>query len=353
MQKSPNIKDPCEPTPDRLWLQRIHAAYLLSRTLILWTSVALVAVVVTALVGGKTESTTLRLCVGLYCALLVPLTVRAWLRARVGSRRGRKPHLGGAWFLVAFNLVVALVICFGFSQDTGRALRRRGDWFLGASQGWFPSHYRKHLAQAAHWLEGLDGTHLPPAIQRSAGPVLPVSLGQPPAAALQNHWYHPLAGPQRVMPPNSRCRFGAARQGTRPPECERGHCGVDLFLPEGTPVYAVHDGVVHKLQRSEAMGGRAGKFIWLSHRDGDIVSSYVHLKEIKSGLRRGAPVKAGEIIGTLGVTGLNRPVPHLHFALAVRQRGRRQYVDPEPLLWSWPLHPPTRSDRPSLMATTR
>ena len=355
VQNIPDINIPSgEPAEASPWRQRLMAAYLLSRTLILWTSVALVALIVSSLVGSLTESTTLRLCAGLYCGLLVPLTARAWLRSRVRKPQGPRPHLGGAWFLAGFNVAVALAICFGFSMDTGNALRRRGDWFLGASRGWFPRHYRANLARAAHWLEGLDGTQpLPLPLPRPGTDTgLPVSHGQPPANG-HSPWYHPLSGPRRVMPPNSGCRFGARRQGNRPPECERGHCGVDLFLPEGTPVRAVHDGVVHKVQRSESAGGGAGKYVWLSHRGGDIVSSYVHLETIKAGLKIGAAVKSGEVIGTLGATGLRRPVPHLHFALAVRQKGRRRYVDPDPMLWSWPLHPPTKSKRPSLMATAR
>jgi len=313
--------------------------------------VAALAIVVSSLVGSRTESTTLRLCAGLYCAFLVPLTVRAWLRSRIGRNGKQKPKLGGAWFITAFNVAVTLVICFGFSMDTGHALRRRGDWFLGASQGWFPRTYRQQLAHVAHWLEHLDGTYKPPVDLPDTDPDLPEASGQLVTVA-QSRWVHPLPGPRRVMPPNSRCRFGASRRGNRPPECERGHCGVDLFLPEGTPVRAVYDGVVYKIQRDAAAGGKAGKYLWLSHRDGDIVSSYVHLKDIDASLSRGASVKAGQVIGTLGETGLIGGVPHLHFALAVRQRGKRRYVDPEPLLWSWPLVDSTSSEG-NLMATAR
>ena len=350
VQKNPHMDAIGGAPADRPWRQRLLAVYLLSRTSILWASMAGVAIVVSALVGGHTESTTLRLLAGLYGAILVPLTARAWLRARVGRRLGRKPHLGGAWFLIGFNGVAAVVICFGFSTDTGNALRRRGDWFLGASRGWLPNLYRQQLAHAAHWLEGLDGTYQPPVPRPVAGQKRVSVQGQPPDVVGDSPWYHPLAGPRRLMPPNSKCRFGAARHGNRPAECERGHCGVDLFLPEGTPVHAVHDGVVLKMLRSAAAGGRAGKFIWLSHRDGDIVSSYVHLQQIETRLRPGARVKSGEVIGTLGVSGLSRPVPHLHFALSVRQRGRRRYVDPEPLLWSWPLLPRIPTPRSSLVA---
>ena len=339
------------PPPDRPWRQRGLAAYLLLRTLVLWGSMAAVAIVVSSLVGGRTESTTLRLLAGLYCALLVPWAARAWLRSRVALRTGSKPRLGGAWFLSGFNAAVALIICFGFSMDTGHALRRRGDWFLGESRGWFPRQYRAQLSRAAHWLEALDGTYRPP-VAPAPAPAPPPAPGKPVAAVKEVPWFHPLAGPRRIMPPNSKCRFGARRHGNRPPECERGHCGVDLFLPEGTPIHAVHDGVVYKMQRSAAAGGRAGKFLWLSHRGGDIVSTYVHLKEISSRLRPGVRVRSGEVIGLLGVTGLKRPVPHLHFGLSVRQRGRRRYVDPEPLLWSWPL-PAARGPARPMMATTR
>lgn len=349
LPKIPDITKRPEPGPLQ---RRVQAGYLLCRTLILWASAALVAVVVSSLVGGLSESTTVRLVSGLASAVLLAPLVRAWLRASLKRRLGRRPGLGGSWFLATFNLALVAVLCLGFSFDTGRALRRRGDWFLGKSEGWIPRHYRQQLAHLSHWMERLDGTFTPGMAGEPAGSgkgATPVTVA---ASTNRTPWYHPLAGPRRVLPPNSSCRFGAARKGNRPAECLRGHCGVDLFLPPGAPVHAVHDGVVFAVQRNAQAGGVAGKFLWLSHQNGDIISSYVHLRHIRPRIRKGARVRAGEIIGSLGSTGFSEVAPHLHFAISLRYKGRRQYVDPEPLIWDWPLvDSPSRGRRLAVSPT--
>jgi murein DD-endopeptidase MepM/ murein hydrolase activator NlpD len=112
---------------------------------------------------------------------------------------------------------------------------------------------------------------------------------------------------------------------------------VDLFQPEGSPVFAVFSGTVVQAVRDEAQGGIAGRFIKLSHNEGAFTSSYVHLQNLRDGLEVGSTVTAGEVIGTLGKTGCQHTDPHLHFALAVDRNGHPRYVDPELLLETWPL----------------
>ena len=53
-------------------------------------------------------------------------------------------------------------------------------------------------------------------------------------------------------------------------------------------------------------------------------------------------VKAGEVIGLLGDTGVKESTAHLHFTVSVRpaREGPEQYVDPEPLVALWPLRIP-------------
>jgi murein DD-endopeptidase MepM/ murein hydrolase activator NlpD len=162
------------------------------------------------------------------------------------------------------------------------------------------------------------------------------------------------------MPPNASCRFGAHRSGRRPSECELGHCGIDLAGPVGTPVYAVADGVVLAAVRNEHRGGRAGRYVKLGH-DGVAKTYYVHLDEVRADLRPGSLVKGGEQIGTIGLTGVKRSAPHLHFGLAVNMgraadseyRTRFRYVDPEPLLWFWRLPEPQIDERPLLASRAR
>jgi murein DD-endopeptidase MepM/ murein hydrolase activator NlpD len=110
---------------------------------------------------------------------------------------------------------------------------------------------------------------------------------------------------------------------------------VDLFQALGSPVYATFDGVVDKVQRNSEAGGIAGKFIWLSHKGGAVVTAYVHLDQISAHIQRGVHVRGGEMIGTLGRTGIKRSLPHLHYGLAVQEGRRRTWIDPETLLWHW------------------
>jgi hypothetical protein len=157
-----------------------------------------------------------------------------------------------------------------------------------------------------------------------------------------DYWVHPMVGPERRLPERQSRRFGAAREGMRPDECNAGHCGVDLGGIKGELVMAAHDGVVERVQRDAESGGRRGnegRFIMVNHKGGIIVTSYIHLDGIREDLRPGVPVKAGEVIGTVGDTGVRESGPHLHFAVAVRPRpdGEMLFIDPEPLLHLWPV----------------
>lgn len=333
---------PTPTPPRRVWLARLYATYLTARNLLLLGTTAALFVVLTALVGGCVEAGTSRVLLGLAGALLLPLGLRFGLRRRVARRLGHRPRLGGPWFLLACQVLVLAGLCLGFSEGVGRALRRRGDWFLGEVDGYLPRRYRRLLAVAGSWLERFDlPPELAPALAELARPEggapAPVPGGTiPPEPPVLAAWVHPLAG-QRTAPPNAACRFGAPRPGPRPPECELGHCGVDLVQPQGSPVHAIHDGEVLKVVRDEAAGGIAGRFVMLVHRGGEVQSSYIHLEEVRTDLRVGQKVRGGEVIGTLGRTGIKRSGHHLHFALAIRQHGRLRYVDPERLLERWPL----------------
>jgi len=154
-------------------------------------------------------------------------------------------------------------------------------------------------------------------------------------------WIHPLVGPDRHLPVRNSRRFAAPREGLRPDECGAGHCGVDLGTEKGAAVMAAHDGVIERIERDPEVGGRRGnegRFIRINHRGGHVVSSYMHLDGIRNDLRPGLPVKAGELIGTVGDTGVQHSGPHLHFAISIRRdaNGEELFIDPEPLLHLWP-----------------
>jgi len=345
----------CPETRPRRWRCRIYATYVTLRWAILAASTLAAFIVVSAIAAAHLESVGSRATAGLLVAVALPLLVRGRLRHLVAKRIGRRPGLGGPWFLSTFNVLCVLLLCLGFSDGVGRSLRRRGDWFLGESEGWLPRHYRLHLAALSHTLERFDLPDeaqqlmaeaalpqpeivlLSPPVRIIAAPGTPPPP-PPPRLAL---WFHPLAGPTRATPPNAACRFGAPRPGMRPAECELGHCGIDMARPTGTPVYAVQDGEVLRVERDELRGGIAGRFVILAHKGGAVRSSYVHLHDIRSDLRPGLRLVGGEVLGTVGATGTHASGPHLHFAIAIAQRGPMRYIDPEPLLLLWRLPSPT------------
>jgi murein DD-endopeptidase MepM/ murein hydrolase activator NlpD len=169
---------------------------------------------------------------------------------------------------------------------------------------------------------------------------------------MHDAWIHPLAGPIRWMPRNHTGAFGAERAGERPPECVSGHCGVDIGRVWGTPVHAVHDGVVEFINRGPNEE-RGGVFVRISHRDGSLFSWYFHLAAVPRSLHRGDKVKAGQVIGALGDTGIKHSAPHLHFALSVKpsKDARERYLDPESLNAIWPLWMPDDSGTGGRIAT--
>jgi murein DD-endopeptidase MepM/ murein hydrolase activator NlpD len=98
----------------------------------------------------------------------------------------------------------------------------------------------------------------------------------------------------------------------------RPHLGVDFAAPVGTPVRAVAGGTV-----SEAgWAGELGRCVRLDH-PGALTTTYGHLSRFAAGVRAGAPIERGQVIGYVGATGLATG-PHLHFA--IDRDG--QYVDP-------------------------
>ena len=94
----------------------------------------------------------------------------------------------------------------------------------------------------------------------------------------------------------------------------RPHLGVDLAAPVGTPVRAVGDGRVVAARRK----GAAGKMVRIRHND-LYETAYLHLSRYGRGVRRGARVKQGQIIGYVGATGLATG-PHLDYRFYIHGR---------------------------------
>lgn len=84
------------------------------------------------------------------------------------------------------------------------------------------------------------------------------------------------------------------------------HEGMDFTAPTGTEVFATGDGVIRELDRTRRGKGNT---IIIDHGNG-YETIYSHLNDFK--VRRGQNVLRGEIIGTVGNTGLS-VAPHLHY----------------------------------------
>lgn len=92
----------------------------------------------------------------------------------------------------------------------------------------------------------------------------------------------------------------------------RAHRGVDYGAPIGTRVRSVADGIV---SFAGTQGGY-GNLVIVNHQ-GAYSTAYGHLNGFASGLKKGARVSQGDIIGYVGKTGLASG-PHLHYEFRVR-----------------------------------
>lgn len=151
----------------------------------------------------------------------------------------------------------------------------------------------------------------------------------------------PLDGaPRKVTSGMGRDRDGGSRR----------HKGIDFSSTWGEPVRAVADGRVYfaGVARKGALGrrvdpaetrslkrremGPGGLFVMIRHQ-GALVSGYMHLSSYV--VKSGQQVKAGDLVGRVGRTGIKTSGPHLHFEL--RHEGR--HIDPMPHLKPYVFNP--------------
>lgn len=117
--------------------------------------------------------------------------------------------------------------------------------------------------------------------------------------------------------------FGVERDGGR-----RSHHGIDIFARRGTPVVAVRDGRITRVQTT----GRGGKQVWL--RD-DMGHNFYYAHLDSQLVREGQLVQPGDTLGLVGNTGNARTTPpHLHFG--IYQRGPH---DPWPFVYRPNIRP--------------
>ncbi len=85
------------------------------------------------------------------------------------------------------------------------------------------------------------------------------------------------------------------------------HTGTDFAAPTGTPIMASGDGKVTKA----GWCGGGGNCVKIKHNS-TYQTVYAHMSKFGRGIKRGARVKQGQIIGYVGSTGLSTG-PHLHY----------------------------------------
>jgi murein DD-endopeptidase MepM/ murein hydrolase activator NlpD len=91
----------------------------------------------------------------------------------------------------------------------------------------------------------------------------------------------------------------------------RAHTGVDWAAPRGTPIMAAGDGVVSYADWKSGYGN----YIEIRHNNG-YSTAYAHQTGFAKGIRKGAAVRQGQVIGYVGSTGLSTG-PHLHYEVHV------------------------------------
>lgn len=91
----------------------------------------------------------------------------------------------------------------------------------------------------------------------------------------------------------------------------RMHPGTDWSAPRGTPIIAAGNGTVERAGWASGYGNQT----LIRHANG-YVSSYNHQSAIAKGVKAGAKVRQGQVIGYVGSTGLSTGA-HLHYELIV------------------------------------
>ncbi len=114
----------------------------------------------------------------------------------------------------------------------------------------------------------------------------------------------------------------------------RPHLGIDFAAPIGTPVHSVGDGIVIEKRRKHA----EGNYIRIKHNS-VYTSGYMHLSHYAKGIRIGAKVRQGQVIGYVGSTGLSTG-PHLDF---------RFWVNGKPVNYLGMKFPPSKPVKKEFM----
>ena len=123
--------------------------------------------------------------------------------------------------------------------------------------------------------------------------------------------YNPIAGSFRFG-----AGFAGYRWGTY-----YWHSGVDYIAAYGTPIIAVADGIVDRVGAYGAYNYGYGNYIRIYHPQVGLYTLYAHMSRYHPSIHIGSHVKAGQVIGYVGHTGIAYG-SHLHFEVIDRNRLR-------------------------------
>jgi hypothetical protein len=182
--------------------------------------------------------------------------------------------------------------------------------------------------------------------------VVPVSTSLcAPLRSMKIRWdgLHPPSD-GKALRSLSGARFGMTR--TKSDGSSRGHGGIDLHAEVGTPVFAIADGVVRRVQR-KSTGYGVSILVEVRMREAvlrrlrgvrmavplcHLFALYAHLDEVRVPV--GWSVRCGQLLGTTGLSGHgDQNYPHLHFELrkvdpardSTTPEGIADRIDPERL----------------------
>ncbi|MCE7887498.1 MAG: peptidase M23 [Alphaproteobacteria bacterium PRO2] len=92
------------------------------------------------------------------------------------------------------------------------------------------------------------------------------------------------------------------------------HKGVDFAAPTGTPIYAAGDGILEYAGRFSSYGN----YIRIRHNS-QLKTAYAHMHRLGKGMKVGARVSQGDVIGYVGTTGRSTG-PHLHYEVMLNNK---------------------------------
>ncbi len=106
------------------------------------------------------------------------------------------------------------------------------------------------------------------------------------------------------------------------------HAGIDVAAPAGTPVKATGSGIV---TFAGWRNNNCGNGVIINH--GDVTTVYCHLGSISDGIKPGATVQAGNVLGGVGKTG-RATGNHVHYEVQTNGKAPQQQRSNQTRYWN-------------------